>query len=213
MPNHVQCRVTAPRPLLDAMTTSESVFDFNAVIPMPKELEIDSISGPEHAARWALKDYPAPGAAGDIRAMTAALTMANMDREESPLKYPDEWWSLFIQMLQNKRKHGAYTWYEWSLEHWGTKWNAYDVLRSSDTCVEFQTAWSAPLVVIAALSREHPDAEIRLDYSDEDKGSNYGSLSFKAGEATELPAGLEIVQDLWSLSDDDMVEYGLRVSP
>ena len=50
---------------------------------------------------------------------------------------------------------GIPNWYDWSIGHWGTKWNAChtDVIRESDdkVCVCFSTAWSYPLPVIRLM--------------------------------------------------------------
>ena len=50
--------------------------------------------------------------------------------------------------LENKRLHGFRSWYGWSTENWGTKWNACDTsvkpLGETAVVVEFDTAWNAP---------------------------------------------------------------------
>lgn len=51
-------------------------------------------------------------------------------------------------------KYGAETWYEWCIEHWGTKWNSYHhntSLEHFDFC--FDTAWGSPVEIFEALSR------------------------------------------------------------
>lgn len=43
--------------------------------------------------------------------------------------------------------HGTKNWYDWSLENWGTKWNAYETHCNKDGryfAVTFYTAWSPP---------------------------------------------------------------------
>ena len=49
---------------------------------------------------------------------------------------------------ENRKLYGHKTWYGWSHEHWGTKWNAYSghvVKREEDSIhITFQTAWSPP---------------------------------------------------------------------
>jgi hypothetical protein len=54
----------------------------------------------------------------------------------------------------------------WRLKNWGTKWNAYGVtLRYSEgMCLTFQTAWSPPIPVIAALHRRFPKCRLALEY-------------------------------------------------
>src|ERR1700690_871409 len=48
--------------------------------------------------------------------------------------------------------------YEWCVNHWGTKWNAYEVAYTDG--VYFQTAWSTPLPIWAELSKRFPDMRL-----------------------------------------------------
>ncbi len=70
---------------------------------------------------------------------------------------------------------------EWNRHNWGTKWNAYDIDRRSDTEVRFDTAWSHPLPVIEALSRKFPDVVLLVSFADEDLGSNCGEYVMQDG--------------------------------
>ncbi len=71
---------------------------------------------------------------------------------------------------------------DWARNAWGTKWNAYDVERVSDTEVRFDTAWSHPLPVIAALTEKFPEDTLEIQYADEDLGRNLGEYTVKNGE-------------------------------
>ena len=44
-------------------------------------------------------------------------------------------------------------WYDWCCENWRTKWNSYDGNVTEDG-IGFNTAWSQPIHVIAALSKQ-----------------------------------------------------------
>jgi len=65
-------------------------------------------------------------------------------------------------------------WYEWRIEHWGTKWDAdfyfgnasSRITRRKATYV-FYTAWGPPLEWLAYASKQHPTLNFRLDYVDE----------------------------------------------
>ena len=85
--------------------------------------------------------------------------------------------------LEERLKYGDLNWYDWSYEHWGTKWNACDpkVEHSDMVCdgtnearITFDTAWSAPIPVFEALAKQYPDLSIVVNYADEDYGSNCG---------------------------------------
>ena len=61
--------------------------------------------------------------------------------------------------VNNLIRYGAATWYEWCIEHWGTKWNGYD-LGEGYPCeknqLRFYTAWDAPHPVLQELSAVYP---------------------------------------------------------
>lgn len=68
-------------------------------------------------------------------------------------------------------------WYNWNREHWGTKWDAYEVegsvayKRSSKVPYEvvyrFQTAWNPPVPVLEAMTKQFPELHLSLAYVDE----------------------------------------------
>ncbi len=54
-----------------------------------------------------------------------------------------------------ERKHyGKNNWYDWSIEHWGTKWNAVEPKRfaGAGLSYEFYTAWDAPRPLIEPIT-------------------------------------------------------------
>ena len=55
-------------------------------------------------------------------------------------------------------------WYDWRLQNWDTKWDAYDVVVTDDDPdqfeVEFNTAWSPPEAICNELREQYPDVEI-----------------------------------------------------
>jgi len=78
---------------------------------------------------------------------------------------------------------GYPSWYEWRIDKWGTKWNAYEIKEAPcDPIVEFMTAWSAPHPVICRISECFPDLTIVHKWADEDTGGYCGEYEFKKGE-------------------------------
>ena len=61
-------------------------------------------------------------------------------------------------------------WYDWRVQNWDTKWDAYDVVVTDDdpesTEVEFNTAWSPPEAICYALSEQYPDVSISWFYDE-----------------------------------------------
>jgi hypothetical protein len=56
----------------------------------------------------------------------------------------------------------------WCIDHWGTKWNAYDprLARASATSLlyKFPTAWSPPTAWVQAASKQFPQLRFSLQY-------------------------------------------------
>ena len=61
-------------------------------------------------------------------------------------------------------------WYDWRLQNWDTKWDAYDVVVTDDDPdqleVEFNTAWSPPEAVCSAIREQYPDLSVSWFYDE-----------------------------------------------
>ena len=79
-----------------------------------------------------------------------------------------------------KHAPGVVCWYAWNIDNWGTKWGAYDfdhegmTLKVADLeaglhllYFTFQTAWSAPTPVFAAMEEEKFGVEVHAWTEDE----------------------------------------------
>ena len=82
---------------------------------------------------------------------------------------------------EEKKIYGKNNWYDWSIENWGTKWNAYSFSRDGNT-IGFQTAWSAPHPILAELTGMFPGVYITHEWADEDIGQNCGTREYLNGE-------------------------------
>ena len=135
MPNHVENYITIQgdkkriEELREAVKNDEfgvGTIDFEKLIPRPKELEITS-GGDQKTGLKAYQDF------------IDVYTFANDGKELNLLNIPEEkeriflrqrtditekQWELGKQAYRNIQLYGAPTWYEWSCDNWGTKWNA-----------------------------------------------------------------------------------------
>ena len=68
---------------------------------------------------------------------------------------------------QTRHANPNRNWYEWQINNWGTKWNAYDFTAATDGTYEFCTAWSPPIPVILTLSKLFPEVSIEFEYEEE----------------------------------------------
>lgn len=110
--------------------------------------------------------------------------------------------------LDNYLIYGYLDWYDWSRDHWGTKWNAYDCYITDDE-IEFCTAWHNVVELIVKLSVQHPNYEFYYEYADEDTGCQVGYIRVKGGELIESVAydngskeAYEQAFRIWGCGDD-----------
>lgn len=205
---------------VSSRTDEESLigFDFNKVIPMPEELDLESGSSTDSAVSHALSNLLATGKWSeyiDMRKLvfnskyykfgdtsTAAFLIVpvpsfeiDTDKVELGMKY-----------LNNLKNYGAFTWYDWSRDNWGTKWNSYAFnefegkpipkcaceitdKKKYSRVIRFQTAWDPPFpvytkfrdMILDFIKSEQSNATAGFDvfYADEDFGSKVGYIHFE----------------------------------
>ena len=117
--------------------------------------------------------------------------------------------------VEEMAKYGEDNWYDWSIENWGTKWNACEasvLYRKDGVIVTFNTAWNFPLPIIKAIKEQYPDIGIYAAWADEDLGNNCGI--YNNGEITyEDDLSVEpfnFACDVWGYDINEMrEEYGI----
>ena len=61
-------------------------------------------------------------------------------------------------------------WYDWRIQNWDTKWDAYDVVVTDEdpecTEVEFNTAWCPPEAICHAIREQYPDVSVQWFYDE-----------------------------------------------
>ena len=156
MPNHTtnevlietntneEQEILALQILKNDLGIGDGQFDFNGIVPMPKEIKKGAeISAEDFLDGDEPKDYE------------------NVNGKYVP-KDPG---------IRNKliRDYGSDNWYDWAKNHWGTKWNAYDVEICQDDesilQVDFLTAWDSPRGVVEKLSKYCKKHNLALDWS------------------------------------------------
>jgi hypothetical protein len=159
--------------------THTILFDFNKIIPMPEELNIESGSSGDWGMRYLLLNAKSSFLwTDDDRSFMERM---EKQKEENPESFNRDI-ELGKKYLNNISKYGHTTWYEWHCSNWGTKWNACEVEWTDDNQVEFETAWSFCFPIVEKLSQLFPDIAIEFSYADEDCGSNTGTGTIKNGE-------------------------------
>jgi hypothetical protein len=158
-------------------------FDFESVIPYPEPFK----SMDDDVERMALNTWPAP----DDPEREWKLA----GRQKQADAYKEKWGT-----TSDGYNSGGY---EWCCAAWGTKWNAYDVMRrdyDGRVCVTFQTAWAPPVPIIIALATMFPKVSFILEYFEQ--GMQYvGGFRCESEEdywsEDETPWKPGIVTDEW----------------
>lgn len=218
MPNHIQNRLQVIGESSEVQKLFDHIkgqwdngepmqIDFNTITPMPEELEVNPHSGIEMWVKLCTGQIDFSSILSSTKISSAKLFLNGHyeivtqrlaaqtvleyligERSGNVKDFTEEEFNQFIQCLKNYRTTGYISWYEWSIDNWGTKWNAYDQndARNTEDTIYFQTAWSSPKKLILELSSMFPAVKIALTYADENAGSNTGRILFEAGAAIEI---------------------------
>lgn len=148
--------------------------DFNRIIPMPPELDIENISTAFIFHKLSYQRVKlSPSETDEISSLTQEEVYAVSE---------------LAQKYQNNIKNfGSPTWYEWSTKHWGTKWNAVitddcHARNTEDHIIYFTTAWDAPIPIMNTLACKYPNISFTLEYFDEQSPKETITAIFKVGE-------------------------------
>ncbi|MEE0993085.1 MAG: hypothetical protein UH542_08915 [Bacteroidales bacterium] len=226
MPNHVinllsfdgneseiKKMLTAIRP--DKTDDESPNIDFNKIIPMPEELNIESSTsldkGLEAYAEF-ISNYLNLGRWKRTCLDCSLQTLESAFCESKGISEKE--WELGKKALINLVKYGAQDWYDWSCEHWGTKWNAYNskylgACSSEGSDIVFLTAWAEPEPVILELSKQYPDIVITHSFANEDIGAGCGQRVYSKGAFVyeQIPEGEEAIDFACNLWGYDATEY------
>lgn len=195
MPNNVTNQLTIMgsdsqvQAVLDFLKGTDSegkelLIDFNKIEPMPKALNISSDSDSMNAMKYLLAVQSGFRAKIALK-MDSALENLVASVEEIKTTDPKRYETMIAngkQYLRNIADYGCITWYEWRIEHWGTKWNAYEASMVNANTMEFLTAWSGVPELIKKLATKFPDVEFEYIYADEDLGYNVGSYRMQGSD-------------------------------
>ena len=198
MPNHIMKLITLNgdekvieelRMQLKQKDSEPGSLDFQKIIPMPESLNIEAGTKTDFGMKLYLI-----AAALDISEEQYAVSG---DRIRDVLRHTDYMAAKQVNdetleedlkigkiAVENIKNYGAPDWYDWCIENWGTKWNAYDIEACEDNQFKFCTAWSAPHPILRKLSELYPEIAITHQWADEDYGFNLGHREYLNGEMT-----------------------------
>lgn len=132
MPNHVtnEIRVIGGTnkqrlAFIRSITNKRGNIDFNNIARMPKSLMIDESTWVENLASAIAGKHMGRYAFGEIETPKAVID--TMRKHGSTDEYIRKVKRQALMRIDNKQRYGFYSWHDWGLEKWGTKWNAYNV--------------------------------------------------------------------------------------
>lgn len=166
MPNHCwnEIAITGHRSDIDKfvekLTESGKEFTFSTFVPQPPNV----LKGTSGSANFVLGENS-----------WEVTTMTQEEAEKEGLEfYSGRYGSTEDGVMyteEEMKEEGLVDWYNWNLDNWGTKWDAYEVQveRQSDNIlvITFDSAWSPPIPVIQAMQTQHPELSIIATYEEE----------------------------------------------
>jgi hypothetical protein len=183
MPNHITNRLTIigteeqVKQVLEAIKgeREDQFIDFNKISPIPKELE-NTQSPSKIISQKEYDEQEKRIAEGNLTDNEKNFGLSRGLTPELANEY--------------RKKFGYADWYNWQIENWGTKWNAYEQVQVENV-IEFQTAWSTPFSLLVNLSLMFPEVTFEVRYADEDFGYNVGEFTLLGGDEilTNIPNG------------------------
>ena len=188
----------------DEEGSHERLVDFDRIIPRPKSLDITSGSNIDNAVAVIkndkayfekMLDYPWVKEKG--------LTTTEQIRKHLKFNLSPKDLEEGKAAIENLEKYGCKDWYSWSIQYWGTKWNAYDQIEVELGVIRFDTAWSTPFPVIRKLAGMFPYLDFEVKFADEDLGFNCGAYEFHYGELVGeyQPEGTEALKFACEVKD------------
>jgi len=188
MPNHCENSVLVTGPEKDVAAFEQRCvrpdaddggkleFDFNGLIPMPKELKDTTASSdgdvgyevwhdPDPRKWKAVAAYP--WVQDLLKAAGLGTTRANV-KAVLAAKDP-EYKRQGDRYNRNILEYGVPNWYEWANRNWGTKWNGYgyaeEERRTGLFRFRFTSAWAPPDPVLRAIVEAFPTLRVEYFYS------------------------------------------------
>ena len=201
MPNHIYNRLT----VVEGEYDLDDIKSFNDVVPMPQEL----------------KDTTHGGVSMQLERCLGITKSFFGDRPTINEVYSENDKEEVDKLISNYLKYGYTTWYEWSVENWGTKWDMYEI-DCDKNVLTFQTAWRTPVEWYKEFAKTLPEGVvIKVEYASEDFGYHTGEFelssegvvehefaggSFEAKTLAVLLQGLEddvkLINNEWVWADE-----------
>ena len=180
-------------------TEDEQRFDFNTFVKMPDELRVESgsITYLAKTTNDATFSHELLGSHPELAFEDGGVSIGLKSRQwadqrETALKAGadpavviqrfkerlPERWAMIEQIRSNIVKFGHSDWYSWSVQHWGTKWNASDTMVEDvidGVAISFNTAWCKPDPIQDAIVARYSGKGLDIEWFHHDEDERFGS--------------------------------------
>lgn len=216
MPNWCRNTMIVDKKYHDLIINKEGEVDFNVILPMPEELEVQCggfnsrdiymyLSKKNSVAHSAVLEMPQAKAMAERlftrslekeaeQALKEVMDLIAKNNNSTVSKEVNNSYNEGKKLVNNYINYGCTTWYEWRCRTWGTKWNAH-TSRVSDKEIVFHTPWGPPAGWLDKLASK--GVPFALNWSEE--GGTFGELKSDGKTITETNSGC--------LFDDEEDEY------
>lgn len=219
MPNYCSNKVKAPKEVLEDLFDNGKV-TFEKLIPMPKTLNITEGDITEKAIAYVMskkepeeffkfktllektkddyytnlwnkyKNAFSIEKLKEVEKKAICYVPAESERKLG-IKTLEEFGNL---CLNNVLKYGYVSWYDWSCDNWGTKWDALESKgKPEEGELTFFTAWTEPKKVIEKLLEKHPKQKIEWQY--EGEGQEFKGKIYSDGKGNIIKEDYEITNE------------------
>lgn len=172
MPNWVNNTIQCKKEILLKYVNEKGCLDFNKIIPMPESLILDECQPLQTQSVVCYRTKKFTIKLDDLNHYQERCCKELIEAVQNGTckEDLDKMYLLGKRYIDNMRMYGAYTWYQWCIDNWGTKWNACHSDPIAKDSVDFDTAWSAPEPIFEKICELNPQEEITFisDYFDGD---------------------------------------------
>tara|TARA_B100000959_G_scaffold280278_1_gene341817 strand:+ start:711 stop:1361 length:651 start_codon:yes stop_codon:yes gene_type:complete len=141
----------------DSCDKQRQHFSFRSILPMPKEIEHTGSPVRIYDTQEELDEY--------IKEYYGSEKAQSFYGKQVVAQAMTREYASYLE-----RTYGADNWYDWSCEHWGTKWDASEPYLEDDGWMlryDFDTAWSPPEPICEFLRDKFPDVHISWFFREE----------------------------------------------
>lgn len=202
MPNHVYNKLTGPKKVLEKYLT-DGKFDFRKILPIPKHAKEPELPWNAYDELRNLNDTQKSKIINELK------TTGFLGTEKTKIELTEKTLKETIDFL----KYNTMTQYDWQVNNWGTKWNAYNqsievdgiilveehisseetimkkTERQTETTgtemtINFSTAWSPPYDLMHLLSKKEK-CVLQYEWIEEQGAACLGKETIESGIVTD----------------------------